>query len=108
MKTKLFPYISIALIASFLIAPAAQGFGPFWITLPELDTPATEDVILVPVVPDEPAVWQDLEHQFIMPLPRSVTQPLLGVSRSDLDPLPTTRLVHPTAASRQVSVKDAP
>jgi len=66
MKTKLFPYISIVMIASFLIAPAVQGFGPFWIPMPELDEPATNEVILRPAVPDQPAVWQDLDHQTIM------------------------------------------
>jgi len=66
MKTKLFPYISIILIASFLIAPVAQGFGPFWITMPELDEPAHDDAIIIPAIPDELAVWQGLTNKRIM------------------------------------------
>jgi hypothetical protein len=65
MKTKLFPYISLILIASFLIAPVAQGFGPFWITMPELDEPAHDDAIIIPITPNEPAVWQDLNNKRI-------------------------------------------
>lgn len=58
---KILPYLSLLLIAAFVLAPTATSLGPFWISFPKLDKPVEGGK----TGPDQPAIWQDLVHQYV-------------------------------------------